>query len=292
VQGAREAARRVQCINNLKQTAQALHNSHDARKRLPAGAACPLGDIAHCHTWLESLFPYFEHQSLYDRIDFTEQTDRSTNPDVLNDFFDPMLVCPSDVDAGLMDNAREPSYLPGPGKSLAQSYAPSGGPLKMNLCPYPLLPASISCQGERGGAWMWTGFTPPSTGAPGMFAGGPYSYSFKDCTDGLSKTLLIAETLPIYSTFSMYFASHMNVASTHVPPNYHLIHLACAKQKDQLTRLNDCYAEMSGYKSMHPGGFNAALADGSIRFIADDIDYTTYQYLGDKSDEQVIGSLD
>lgn len=286
VQAAREASRRMRCTNNLKQIALSMHNFHDARKQLPAGSACTPGDIAHCHTWLEFLLPYLEQQTVYDRIDFVEQTDRGPNPAALNGFIDPLLVCPTDPDAGLLDNAREPSYLPGGAGtfSLAQSYAPSGGPLEMNLCPVPMMSPNINCKSRRGGAWL----PPASQGAPGMFAGGPPTYRFADCKDGTSKTLLIAETLPIYSTFSMYFCSHMNVASTNPPPNYHLIYTACPKS---LIRIDECYAQMGGYKSEHPGGFNAALVDGSVRFIADEIDYTLYQYLGDKADDQLIGSF-
>ena len=62
-----------------------------------------------------------------------------------------------------------------------------------------------------------------SRGAPGMFAGGPVAYRFRDCEDGLSKTFLAGERLPAYDWTAMYFFSSMNAATTNTPPNYHLI---------------------------------------------------------------------
>ena len=285
VQAAREAARRAQCTNNVKQIALGMQNYHSAMNELPPGADCEK-TIQHCHTWLEFLLPYIEQQSTFVKIDFKQKTHLGVNPDVLNAFNDPALLCPSDPTAAKFDNGRELDYLPGPAGtfSLGASYTPSGGPVKMNVCPYPpTAPDNINCKSDQGGAAMGIG---GSFGAPGMFGGGPDRYRFKDCVDGTSNTLLLGETLPIYSTFRMYFASHMNVASTNPPPNYFQIYRSCPESPT--VRVGDCYAQMGGFQSMHPQGFFAALADGSVRFINETIDYATYQYLGDKSDEQVI----
>jgi prepilin-type N-terminal cleavage/methylation domain-containing protein len=302
VQSAREAARRVQCVNHLKQLALALHNYHAAARSLPAGSYCrstppwPPGsnDIMHCHTWIASLFPYIDRQADYERLDFSQSNNNGPNPGVLNGFSDSLLICPSDPDAGLMDNSRESFYLPGGAGtfSLGQSYPPCGGPLEMNIRPCPFggyddgIQPSYNCKSERGGALRLSSVGLGSAGAPGMFAGGPVAYKLKDCLDGTSKTLLLGETLPIYNTFMMYFASALNVASTNPPPNYHRIYTACPKAPT--ARVPPCYAFMGGYMSEHPGGFNAALTDGSVRFITDLIDYRVYQYLGDKADGQTI----
>ena len=149
----------------------------------------------------------------------------------------------------------------------------------MNLCPTPARTPNINCLSAGGGA--------TTAGAPGMFAGGPKAYRFKDCSDGLSKTLLLGETLPVYSSFMMYFCSALNIATTNPPPNNHLIYTGCPKAP--LSRIGDCYAHMGGFMSEHTGGFQAALADGSVRFIAETIEYDVYQYLGNKSDAQLFG---
>src|SRR5262249_28880924 len=106
VQAAREAARRSQCTNNLKQIALALHNYHDAHHTLPSGNTCHKNVLLHCHTWIELLFPFIEQQLTYDRLDFHYRTHEMNNPKVLDGFTDSLLICPTDPDGGLLDNAR------------------------------------------------------------------------------------------------------------------------------------------------------------------------------------------
>ncbi|CAK9037553.1 Alpha-L-fucosidase (Alpha-L-fucoside fucohydrolase) [Durusdinium trenchii] len=224
--------------------------------------------------------------AVHDQIDFSRDNNVSPNTEVLCAFDDRSLLCPSDSEAGRFDNAREPIYLPGSAGtfSLGMSYIPSGGPLKMNFCPYGGVRVDrelINCKADRGGA-IGIG-TPKPYGAPGMFAGGPDRYKLKNCSDGTSNTLLIGETLPIYNSFHMYFASHMNVATSHMPLNYHLIDPTCPHSPSERPP-GDCYAKMAGFKSNHPGGVNIALADGSVQFFRDEIDYSTLQFLGDKAD--------
>lgn len=314
VQAAREAARRMQCTNNIKQLALAMHNYHSAHKTLPAGAYCryystaPMpfdNETVYCHTWLESLMPFFEHQTTWDKLDFRARPQDAPNVDVLNGFFDPALVCPSNPDEPMMNNGRGMVttgslviYLPGGygTYSLAMSYAPCGGPLLRNPpCAVPPMSPNINCKSDRGGALL--PFHAGSTGAPGMFAGGPTAYRFKDCSDGLSKTLLLGEKIPAYDWTGMYFFSTMNAASTNTLPNYQLIWNmnntnACPRmQTDDLRpsgNNGDCHVPMGGYMSEHAGGVNVALSDGSVRFIQDEIDYVLYQYLGDKADDHTV----
>ena len=81
IQAAREAARRTQCTNNLKQLGVGLHNYHDAHKVLPAAAYCTSANtINHCHTWLESLLPFIEQQNWYEQINFNAWNHQGGNP--------------------------------------------------------------------------------------------------------------------------------------------------------------------------------------------------------------------
>lgn len=68
VQAAREAARRVQCSNNLHQMGIALHNYHDALKRFPAGIIQPNHAF-----WSASLLPYLEQSNLFSMLDFSSR---------------------------------------------------------------------------------------------------------------------------------------------------------------------------------------------------------------------------
>jgi prepilin-type N-terminal cleavage/methylation domain-containing protein/prepilin-type processing-associated H-X9-DG protein len=295
VNSAREAARKSKCLNSVKQIGLAMNTYHEAHKILPPGTTIKGSNSRNGHTWFELLMPFLEHNSTYQKIDFKVKTNVAPNPSLLNNFKDPVLMCPSDPDAGLFDNAREPTYYPGTAGtfSLGESYVPCGGPLHMNICPVDMMSPNINCKFRRGGAAPASSEPPwynnPLGESAGMFAGGPNQYRFKHCTDGLSKTLLLGESLPIYSTFRGYFSPTMNVATTNTPPNYHLINPTNCPKSPVGPRVADCYANMGGYMSEHlGGGVNVGFSDGSVRFLLDTIDYATYQFLGDRADGKII----
>jgi len=104
VQVAREAARRSQCTNNLKQLALAIQNFHDARKTFPSGGTGDLSSVdRYGHSWIADILPFFEYADLYAKIDFkTASYSRSTGTNynatgtgVVNQARLPTLVCPS-----------------------------------------------------------------------------------------------------------------------------------------------------------------------------------------------------
>ncbi len=78
VQAAREAARRMECSNNLKQIALAMHNYHDVHKCLPAGYISD-ADGRPMHSWRVALLPYLERQDLYEQYNFDEPWDSPNN---------------------------------------------------------------------------------------------------------------------------------------------------------------------------------------------------------------------
>jgi prepilin-type N-terminal cleavage/methylation domain-containing protein len=85
VQAAREAARRMQCTNNLKQIGIALHNYHDICDALPAVSAYPASSSAgkwRCGpSWLVTILPYIEQGSAYSSLVFSQSTDWSDYAD-------------------------------------------------------------------------------------------------------------------------------------------------------------------------------------------------------------------
>ena len=78
VQSAREAARRMQCTNNLKQIGLAMHNYHDTFKCFPP-AYIPDEDGRPMHSWRVLILPYLEEQALFEQYDFDQPWDGPNN---------------------------------------------------------------------------------------------------------------------------------------------------------------------------------------------------------------------
>ena len=116
VQQAREAARRTQCRNNLKQLTLALHNYHDVFNQLPPGAICadpivttdPTTSNNRCQgafrnkwwgaTWAVMLLPYFDQANLFNIYDTSLPSGVAPNPQVTSEELT-VMKCPSDVQA-------------------------------------------------------------------------------------------------------------------------------------------------------------------------------------------------
>jgi prepilin-type processing-associated H-X9-DG protein len=94
VQAAREAARRAQCSNNLKQIAIALHNYHDTFKAFPPAYTVDANGKP-LHSWRTLILPFVEQQNLYSQIDLNEPWDSPKNQ-AFNRVVLPVYHCPSD----------------------------------------------------------------------------------------------------------------------------------------------------------------------------------------------------
>jgi prepilin-type N-terminal cleavage/methylation domain-containing protein len=290
VQSVREGARNLQCKNNNRQIALALHSYHRAVGKFPAGAMYGGCAYKQGHSWLTMLLPHLEQQAVYDRLDFQRLPNQSPNREMLLNLLIPNLVCPSDPNGGLLSNTRLPdAYLPGPAGtfSMGQSYGPSAGPIKYNFCQLGVMSPNVNCIDTASGPCTGGGGR-ADQGSPGMFAGGRVAYSFDHCRDGTSNTLLIGEQLPVYGVHLMYFHSHLNCGTTHLPPNYWKINPRNCPPAPRGEVVANCFSDMSGFNSMHPGGVNVALTDGSIHFVNDSVDYVTWQYVGNKADGKAI----
>jgi prepilin-type N-terminal cleavage/methylation domain-containing protein/prepilin-type processing-associated H-X9-DG protein len=302
VQAAREAARRMQCSNNIKQLALGMHTYHAAHQSLPAGAYCPApqGDssIYGCHVWLECLLPYIEQQGLYGQIKFNVDVGANPNLALFTNRVIPSLMCPTDPIAGIQDRtAVIPPPRPVVPKSLGESYAVSCGPSNQGsaTCTIPAWANGATapqnngrnCYVDWGGAGGMSVINPatPKGASHGLFAmGWGVAYKFSDCKDGLSNTFLLGEQLPGYVLHGLYFHSLMTAGTTNIPPNYHLI-MNCPEDKVMTNApTQTCQDAMGGFKSKHSGGLNMAMADGSVAFVNETINYATWVFLGSRSD--------
>jgi len=103
VSAAREAARRSQCANNLKQIGLSMHNYHDVYMCLPA-AVITDEDGQPMRSWRIAIVPFVEKGTLYDRYDFNEPWDGPNNR-ALHREHPSIYLCPSDIPAGPLDTS-------------------------------------------------------------------------------------------------------------------------------------------------------------------------------------------
>lgn len=107
VQSAREAARRAQCTNNLKQIAIAFHNYHDVYGTFPP-AYIPDKDGQPMHSWRVLILPFLESQHIYNQYNFSEPWNSPHNLAVTNQHV-PAYSCPSSPTSG--PGSTETSYM-------------------------------------------------------------------------------------------------------------------------------------------------------------------------------------
>ncbi len=280
VQAAREAARRIQCTNNLKQIGLALHTYHDSCRRLPFGSGGRIGtpDYAIAGTWPAMILPFVEQKPLYDLFNFRLPMDDAANAPAVQTVIG-VYICPSDPKGGspVLDN-RAPGYN-NPAKAMGMWYPGCMGPTHMDNCPFcPDTTPSASnwcCQGWNFGSSAGSGIAAGTFA--GMFGRFPRSIRFEDVTDGLSNTLMVGETLPGHCRWNSAFAPNFCETSTNIPLN----------TMEDAGTTTDNWWRTCGFKSRHPGGANFALGDGSVRFVTDSIDFRLFNALGTREGGEV-----
>ena len=255
VQAAREAARRLQCANHLKQMALALHNYHAAVGTFPPGGITEVEwNQKSLVSWPISILPYLEQQALFDRYDTNAYNEDAVNQPVREALVS-VYMCPSDADARQLGLPAS-----GPGGSLQYrrgSYRGMSG--RSNGTAFWITPVNLPL-GWRGVLY--------SVGTTNL---GPVS--FADIRDGSSNTLMVGEmvtrTSPRRGTFWAYTYACYNISS------------ATPQSRIMLGDYDKCVAVGGtgddgpcklGWGSFHPGGLHFALADGSVRFLSESID--------------------
>ncbi|MBA4029641.1 MAG: prepilin-type cleavage/methylation domain-containing protein [Planctomyces sp.] len=285
VQQAREAARRTQCRNNLKQLGLALHNYHDNFNQFPISGGVSTTTPANiARAWvagdhrkgsvLVKLLPFIDQAPLYGKIDFNLDVHTGNNLTIVQKTMMPAFVCPSESSGG-----RNPND----GVALS-CYSPSVGAQRM-----------INCAAYPGNTFGWAGgepFTNSGSAVSGLFAMEAWAASIRDITDGTSNTIAVGEIRPMCSdhTNRGWWDTAALWAATTGPINFK----TCDKTGDQAEPACDGQGDRAtaiAFKSQHTGGAHFLLADGSVRFISENIDYLSYQKLGDRRDGQPVGEF-
>ena len=305
VQSAREAAARMSCGNNLKQIGLAIHGFHDARKKLPSGGRPPEAATVRCGVFVY-LLPWLEEKNKWDAYDTSVNWSHPRNLPVTGSRI-AVYECPSSPrDAQLDHNpdgfngATGPWNPTGATPAQQQSGIVAVGDYAASLGIDPRLPAalpvSISSQIVASASMTSTANRPTN----GMLPKNT-SIGFKNVTDGLSKTFAVLESAGrpyVWQNRTKRSAllfgptgAHTNAGGWCRPASDILF----AGSNDAGTvipgpAINRTNGHNHGTESygpsgfavygtegssqpyaFHPGGLQAVLGDGAVRFVADSI---------------------
>lgn len=289
VQAAREAARRTQCLNNLRQVGLATHNYELSNEALPEGAIFYTAEDGFQYTTgiLAKILPYAENAQLHDLIDFDDPdgTDNQVLADgtYLASYLVNMYICPSDPAERFFVNPNDPDMI----ERAMTSYVASVGSAKSTgVSPGCLCTETFSTWNKFAIGNSFVFSTPDDFSGP--FTRHAVAVKLKQVTDGLSNTIFFGEVRPDCSVHVRNGWLHSNNGSglvgTITPINYD----TCQEDSSENCNRPCNWGTELGFKSAHPGGAHFCFGDGSTRFLNEDIDHWTYQYLGDKSDGNAI----
>ena len=274
VQAAREAARRMQCSNNLKQIGLAIHNYHAAVGVLPVGIdnnGSPKrgpdpADQENGKGWIVAILPQLEQEPLFKRFNFNgafnqgggmkDPVNRELAQTNLN-----ALKCPSDPDSM---------------KLITEQW--QWKDIEVAITNY----KGVMGDGMMGHVNSFGGTPYCNDGAyecNGLFWRTSYQWPIRigHITDGTSNTMMVGEDLPRYNWHSAWVYSNGDTSSTYAPLNY------MPKPPDPAT-----WWEMRGFRSFHAGGAHFCFADGSVRFLNETIQIDVYRALSTRNGGEVI----
>jgi prepilin-type N-terminal cleavage/methylation domain-containing protein len=294
VQQAREAARRTQCRNNLKQLGLALHNYHDTHSSFPPGCLAlktsgaafspadmepKINQVIGGWGWTVFVLPYIDQSPLYQVLG-PNGNNFPTAPTPATQTIIPSFLCPSDPSPAIVTAT-----------ALGATGAPSGGGIGTNGFAKSNYPAIF---GSSGVVYVMTAAAIPDA-TRGVFW---YNSSTKirDITDGTSNTIMVCERYwdggdsetrrgAIWAGKPDGSSGGLNVGN-----KYSNI----VRAANSAAWLPNAPVPGAGNNntasSKHVGGVHFILADGSTHFVSDNIDGLVYQNLAQKADGLPVGS--
>lgn len=281
VQAAREAGRRISCANNLKQIGLALHNYHSAQRRFPpslvtTNCSPPLGFPRGWWTWRARILGQLEQTPLQNQIRFGDDSllELSTYHKIIGANLS-VFQCPSDPE---VTSPLEPvGWF-------------QGDPIRISRSSY------FGC---RGGDNPRTPFWPNWSDlcarhrlndhtrevGDGIFGDINQGRRLAEVTDGTSNTLFVGERPADRNKDTGWSIHAVGIDSL----GYADTVLDCSDgllpgQPNASNPLPD----MFHYWSMHPGGAQFTLCDGSVRFLSYNIDYNTFVSMGSVGKAEVV----
>lgn len=282
VQQAREAARRSTCKNNLKQLALAMHNYHDVNNCLPLG-------MVHRINWRVSVLPFMEQNNIYDLLTFDESFQGngvSANTQVMGGHIVPAMICPSNIIDPMTNNAYGTN---GQRMQYANYLAISGA-----------VDETAPDNATHGRCRRFYGWT-CDNGSMMINE----RVAFRDLTDGLTNTFILGEQSGRDEGMSYgdrrngyyggwhgtgntdKYSDNINGIGSGITPIQYPLNSQC----NDFWACGVPYLNSAILNSEHAGGVQFAMADGSVRFISENLSMITLRNLAMKQDGQVLGEF-
>jgi len=252
VQAAREAARRMQCTNNLKQIGLAMHNYHDKFRSFPPGYMYFGVDNEPAWGWPVFLLPDIEQKPLYDALGVS---DRRLNEVVGNNMADMELLY-TPLDAFVCPSSDSPPRHIDVRRAVANlSNQPKGELRYLSMSNY------AASAGIRVAAMEEDTY--------GIFHGNS-SNRFRDITDGTSNTFMVGEREE--TCYAALWAGIRRPQHTGDNGSSGVLGYTFEKLNNPLVNDADDGCRRA-FTSRHPDGANFVMADGSVHFVSDLIEH-------------------
>jgi prepilin-type N-terminal cleavage/methylation domain-containing protein/prepilin-type processing-associated H-X9-DG protein len=300
VQSAREAARRAQCVNNLKQIGLAMHNYQSAMGSLPPG--CKQSSYG---TWVVFILPYLEGNALMNAWNFNGRANHGwtdfqykgpVNTTVTLSRISTYL-CPSDTPSTTSVNNSYINVIPGMAIPL-YNYACNFG----NVSFFQATTNGVPFLGAPFGELY-----PPTDGGTTQ---GPWgTFDFRDILDGTSNTMLVSEVVqgqtssPTTASGDIRGLTFWSVGAafeTLIPPNSGLpgdiLYQSGLCQYPYLNNPPCTYPTTGalplvfGARSRHPGGVNTLFSDGSVKFIKNTTNLAVWQAISTTKGGEIVSA--
>ncbi|WP_437192164.1 DUF1559 domain-containing protein [Planctomicrobium sp. SH527] len=290
VQQAREAARRSQCKNNLKQLGLALHNYHDTVNTFPPSSVgrcypatpAPTSPILNTNG-ITMLLPYIEQTALYNKYNFSgpASTWNSVTGSADSSGLDPVasgnaavvktviqaFLCPSDPGSPVLADATGNYGIS------ATNTGTGGAKTCYDFVTFPWI---------NGGCENWAG----SASTTRRMFGGNSRCRIGDITDGTSNTVAMAETTLNVINGRPPAWGYRGWVMPGIDLSGHVINNWTWLTNDPIIGRLGTWSRPG---SLHTGGIHVLLADGSVRFLSENIDTTTRRNLSYMADGEVLG---
>lgn len=287
VQSAREAARRAQCTNNLKQLALAAHNYHDTMGTFPTALYKHPAYVTDSQAWNNASFlvlmlPQLEQQALSSAVNFNimwgsnvlfgwgtqyyGEQNSTVRTTIVN-----ALLCPSDDSEPIDETNADEIWN---GRAAGSSYVGNMGDNCLACAPAANVVDFCAAVGYRcRGPQLADG------GGSGIFWRYGPRVGVTHIKDGTSNTFLLGEQIMARTRWNSWVHANQTIGSTAMPLNYEINPKSVDNWTHQYT-----------FRSLHPGGANFAMADGSVRFIKSTINFPVYQAVSTRAGGEVISA--